>query len=62
MQDSFDLPQDYFVQLPRDLRIDVGIAFFNFSLFKFLFLDLFLLELNIFFLFNSCLFGNGQAE
>ena len=34
MQDSFDLPQDYFAQLPNDLRLDVsrvgGFVYSNF--------------------------------
>ncbi|KAG6647367.1 hypothetical protein CIPAW_07G074400 [Carya illinoinensis] len=31
LADSFDLPQDYFVQLPRDLRIDLNDAAFDLS-------------------------------
>lgn len=27
-QDSFDLPPDYFAQLPRDLRLDVSMISF----------------------------------
>ncbi|KAG2696764.1 hypothetical protein I3760_07G074300 [Carya illinoinensis] len=31
LADSFDLPQDYFAQLPRDLRIDLNDAAFDLS-------------------------------
>lgn len=54
MQDSFDLPQDYFAQLPRDLRIDVCFAFLSF----FFFFGTFFIQIcgGIFFSWNWLLF------